>query len=312
MRVNYVSTVFSLFLLWVGSLRVYGQQERPVLRIGLIADIQYADKDTHGTRFYREALEKLRVGIAQLHTMPIDFTVVLGDFVDEGPKDLVAVSTVLDQSTAPVYKLLGNHDYDPIGHPDPYSLYQTYQMPASYYRVDTAGWRFIFLNTNELSLYATTPGTWQAAEYQRLVKRLKKEGRTNLKPWNGGVGKRQLKWLATQLREAKQRGYKVLVFTHHPLMPENNGHEALNNREILHLLVAYKKQVKAVFSGHNHAGAFAVQEGLPCITLEGMIETADQNAYGRLVIYSDRIEVLGIGRMTSRVISFENPLSTDR
>ncbi|ULT25824.1 metallophosphoesterase [Sphingobacterium sp. E70] len=59
---------------------------------------------------------------------------------------------------------------------------------------------------------------------------------------------------------------KVIVFTHHPLYPEN-GLEALNNREILTLIEKYPV-VKVVISGHHHPGNFATYKGIPMITLE--------------------------------------------
>lgn len=112
-----------------------------------------------------------------------------------------------------------------------------------------------------------------------------------------------MKWLEKQLRKAGKENLKVLVFMHHPLFPEDNTHDALNNREILDLLTKYR-QVKAAISGHNHAGAFGVYRGLPCITLEGMVETAGSNAYGILTLLESKLIVSGTGRLTSREIDF--------
>ncbi len=294
---------YAILLSCFGCLQAVGQQPKALLQVGLIADIQYADKETHRTRFYRNSLDKLQESVAAFNATPVDFTVVLGDLVDEGPKDLEPILDALDRAKSPVYKLLGNHDYDGSV-ADFGRLYRTYRMPAPYYHVDTAGWRFIFLNTNELAAYATVPGTKQAAAYARLVERVERQGQTGLKPWNGGIGKAQLKWLRRQLRGAERQGLNVLVFTHHPLLPEGNAHEALNNREILALISRYGQRVRAVLSGHNHAGAFAVHGGLPCVTLEGMVETADENAYGILHIHEDRLVISGTGRLTSRTIAF--------
>ena len=293
-------------LLFISAVCLTQAQEtgKQPLRIGLIADIQYADKDSHGTRFYRESLPKLSQGVQVLNEQGVDFSVVMGDLVDEGPKDLPAVLAGLDRLQKPVYNLLGNHDF--AGVPDPDNLYKALRMPASYYAIDTAGWRFLFLNTNELSAYATVPNTKKAKAYEQLAATVKSQGRTNAQPWNGGVGKQQLTWLQKQLKQAQKRGLNVLVFTHHPLLPEDNGHEALNNREILDLLSKYDR-VKAVISGHNHQGAFdTYRQSLPCITLEGMIETADQNSYGILTLSENKLIITGSGRMTSREVDL-NP-----
>ena len=292
-----MNRVFFLFIFFFsGGFGAHGQ-----LQIGLIADIQYADKPDRGSRYYRASLDKLRESVSALNEAKVDFTVVLGDLVDEGPKDLAPVMDLLKQSRQPVYSLLGNHDYESVK--EPYSLYKTLEMPAQYYSIDRAGWRFIFLNTNELSLYATVPGSKQEAEYKILAEEQKKQGRTHVVPWNGGISKKQMKWLEKQLRTAGRKSFKVLVFMHHPLLPENNAHEALNNREILNLLVKHR-QVKAAISGHNHAGAFEMYRGLPCITLEGMVETAGRNAYGTLTLLENKLIISGKGRLTSREIDF--------
>lgn len=277
------------------------ENAKSLLRIGLIADIQYADKEDRGTRFYRTSVIKLSESVEVLNEQNVDFTVVLGDFVDEGPKDLPIILAALDTLKNPAYNLLGNHDFETVQ--NPHDLYKAFGMVSSYYVVDTAGWRFVFLNTNELSGYATIPNTALEKEYQRMSLALKMQNRTNAQPWNGGVGKKQMKWLHKKLKEAHKKKLNVLVFTHHPLLPEDNGHEALNNREILALLSKHK-HVKAVISGHNHKGAFEIHDGLPCITLEGMVETADQNAYGILTLSDDKLTISGMGRMTSRVIDF--------
>lgn len=294
---NKIRIYLFFLVLFSGYATVHAQQQ--ALRIGLIADIQYADKPDRGTRFYRASLNKLQESITVLNKEQTDFTVVLGDLVDEGPKDLAPVMELLKQSHSPVCNLLGNHDYESVK--EPYSLYKALEMPAPYYSIDRAGWRLVFLNTNELSSYATVPGSKEEAEFKLLAGGQKKQGRTHVVPWNGGISRKQMKWLEKQLRRAGKK--KVLVFMHHPLLPENNGHEALNNREILNLLTKYP-QVKAAISGHNHAGAFEVYRGLPCITLEGMVETADRNAYGTLLLLENKLIITGNGRLTSREISF--------
>ncbi len=297
LRMIKIRIYFIFLFFFSGNIAVDAQQK--ALRIGLIADIQYADKADRGTRFYRASLNKLKESVMALNKEQTDLTVVLGDLVDEGPKDLAPVTDLLKQSHSPVYSLLGNHDYESVK--APYSLYKMLGMPAAYYSVDRAGWRFIFLNTNELSSYATVPGSKEEAEFKLLAEEQKKEGRTHVVPWNGGISQKQMKWLERQLRKAGKK--KVLVFTHHPLLPENNAHEALNNREILTLLTRYR-QVKAVVSGHNHAGAFEVYRGLPCITLEGMVETSDRNAYGILTLLENKLIITGKDRMTSREADF--------
>ncbi|GAA4180728.1 metallophosphoesterase [Sphingobacterium ginsenosidimutans] len=271
-----------------------------VIRIGLIADPQYADKDTRGSRFYRNSLDKLDSAVTAINREGVDFTVMLGDLVDVGPKDLQPALQRLNKLKSPVYNILGNHDYvdvDDGGH-----LYKLYKMPNPYYTVEKGEWLFILLNTNELADYATKAGSGQREAWKKINDILKTAKRNNDQPWNGGISEKQLKWMERQLHKAQSASKKVIVFTHHPLYPEN-GLEALNNREILTLIEKYPV-VKVVISGHHHPGNFATYKGIPMITLEGMIETADRNAYGILELNDHQLDIHGEGRMTTRKIDF--------
>lgn len=288
--------LISLFNVLFVYIIVAQYTENP-LRIGLIADPQYADKTDGKTRFYRKSLQKLDVAVEELNQGLLDMTIVLGDMVDEGPKDVKPVIDRLRNLTMPYYLVLGNHDY-----PKEYqaNVFKEFGMSAEYYAVDKGSWKFLFLNTNELSSYATLKDSPLATEYIKMTELQESLGRTHLKPWNGGVGENQMKWIVNQLDIAAKQKRHVLVFTHHPLYPEV-GYEALNNRELL-ALFEQRKIVKAVISGHNHAGNFMYYKELPCITLEGMIETADQNSFGKIELFSNKLIIHGSGRMTSRTI----------
>ncbi len=289
-----------LVLLALLQLQVHGQEADSSIHFGIIADIQYADKDDHGSRYYRKSLEKLDTAIAFINRQNVEFTIAFGDFVDQGIKDLPPVIQRLEELHAPVYNMLGNHDY--VAAPEKEYLYRHFKMEAPYYTFDKGNWQFIVLNTNELSEYATDPGTSLREEWQAMSENLKEKGRKNARAWNGGIGKEQLHWLRTQLTKAEREAKNVLILTHHPLFPEN-GLEALNNREILELITQYTC-VRAVISGHHHEGNFAYYKNIPIVTLEGMIETTNQNAFGTIKLDDHRIEISGQGRLTSRGFDF--------
>lgn len=289
-----------LFLLFV-QIKADGQTAKPLLRFGVIADIQYADQPDHGTRYYRTSLLKMDSAIAELNKESLAFNMVFGDLVDKGPKDLPPVMDRLKQLKAGFNNLLGNHDYVDVKARD--VLYKQFEMPASYYTFEKANWMFIVLNTNELAEYGINEGAPLLEEWKELADNLKKAGRKNVLPWNGGISKRQLAWLENNLLKAKKKKKNVLVFTHHPLFPEN-GYETLNNRAILAVLEKHTS-VKGILSGHHHEGGFAYYNSLPAVTLEGMIETPDRNAYGVVELFSDKIVLTGYGRMTSRTLQFK-------
>lgn len=284
-----------LFLsLLISSFISFAQDGPNFFRIGLIADIQYADKADSKTRFYRSSEPKLQEAVASLNKEDLAFTAVLGDLVDEGPKDLQPIMDLLNQLHAAHYQLLGNHDFPKVYERD---LYRQFDMPHPYYTVEKDNWQFIFLNTNELASYAVEEGSKLERAYQKLITQVKAEGRRNAQPWNGGIAKKQFKWLERKLKAAERKGKKVVVFSHHPFLPAN-GLETLNSPELIALFVKYNT-VKAVISGHHHPGNFEMYEGIPFITLEGMVETVN-NAFGYMDIYPDKLIIHGQGRLTSR------------
>lgn len=296
MRLRFLLTIM-LFVL----LQSFGQaQEKLQLRVGLIADPQYADKDTKGSRFYRNSLLKLDTASKTINKEDVDFTVVLGDLVDVGIQDILPVKQRLGNLKSPVYNILGNHDY--VDLKDGSKLYKEFGMPSPYYIIEKDKWIFILLNTNELSDYATKPGSTLHQEWEKMNHQLVAEKRTNAQSWNGGIGSKQMQWMEKQLQRAIRKSKEVIIVTHHPLFPEN-GFEALNNREILSVIEKYPN-VRAVLSGHHHEGNFGTYKGIPMVTLEGMIETAFKNSYGIIDLYPDKLVINGFGRMTSRTLEF--------
>ncbi|MDZ4289209.1 MAG: hypothetical protein U0984_14685, partial [Prosthecobacter sp.] len=76
-----------------------------------------------------------------------------------------------------------------------------------------------------------------------------------------------------------------------------------NNEDVLKLISKHR-HVVAWINGHNHAGAFAEIEGVPFITMHGMVETADTNAYATAEVHADRLIITGHGREPSRELVF--------
>lgn len=280
-----VFSVLSFLLLPVA----YSQ---PLIRIGIIADIQYGDIDPAGTRYYRNSLKKLEDCVADLNNEKVNFSVNLGDLVDRNPADMEAVLTRLKALDQKVYNTTGNHDY--VGITDNKALYKQLGMPAGYYSFRYGKWLFIMLNTNEIASYANVAGTGKEKELAGALERIKRNGRNNDKSWNGAISEKQMKWLTKLLKKADRKNVNVMVFSHHPLFPAKEF-TALNDQEILETLASFSC-VKGVISGHHHVGAFGTYKGIPCITTEGMVETESSNAYGVLDIYDDKFVLRGRGR----------------
>lgn len=274
-------------------------EDQAVFTIGLVADPQYADVDDRGPRHYRSPLRKLPEAIAVFNREQVDRVICLGDILDRNPADLDALLLLFAESDAPVHHILGNHDFSHL-HDVPAHL-KKLGMPSLYYTVHVPGWCFIFLDTNDLANYAPMT-TEKRAEYEALHAKVVAAGTPNAENWNGGVGKEQLAWLKRQLDAAAAAGENVLVFGHHPLVPMTN-HTALNAEQILDLLVSYR-EVKAYINGHYHPGAYEEYKGLPCLTLEAMLEGGEQNSYAILTLETNHIGFQPYGRVAPRIIPF--------
>ncbi|MDL2282702.1 metallophosphoesterase [Parabacteroides sp. OttesenSCG-928-G06] len=291
---NLISSLFILFCM--NTLFSCSNDAKPVMRFGLIADIQYCDCETYGSRFYANSLQKLEECIDDLNNENVSFTVNLGDMVDRDTEgNIEAVLSRLNKANKNVYNTTGNHDYGGITDND--ALYKKLGMPSAYYSFTQKGWRFILLNTNEVASYANIDGTFKEAELQQMRQRIKETGSRNGATYNGGISSVQMKWLNDELALAAKKKENVIILSHHPLYAAK-GLTALNDLEIVELITSYP-EVKLVISGHHHPGDFGTYKDIPFITTEGMIETADTNAYGIVEIYKDTIKVIGKGRTKS-------------
>lgn len=277
------------------------QEDIPIIKFGIIADIQYCNEEPSGSRFYRNSLAKLDSCIIDFNKNKVQFSVILGDLVDRDTyNNLDSVLIRLKKMDRIVYNTTGNHDYGGITNNT--ELYTKLNMPAEYYAFSKDKWVFIILNTNEIASYSTTKNTDKELEYIKMIQKSRDTERSNDASYNGGISQKQMQWLKKELDRAQQSHKNVFIFTHHPLYGIR-GLTALNDIEIIELLFQYSC-VKCVLSGHHHAGAFGVYNRIPFITTEGMVETEKENAYGFVEIYKDRIEFIGKGRSKSHSILF--------
>ncbi len=91
-----------------------------LLRFGLITDLHYADKETAGTRFYRDTLGKLEEASAEFTKDKIEFVVELGDLIDAADSVQVELGYLktINKTFAAICKdrhyVLGNHCVDTL------------------------------------------------------------------------------------------------------------------------------------------------------------------------------------------------------
>ena len=116
------------------------RRTRPDFSLGIISDVQYAERDEEKRRHFRLSPQKLQRAIDEMNAnrSHLDAVVNLGDLVDGNmDKYFPTLKPILSSSRAPVYHVLGNHDF--LGLEE--SKYDAWlvnllTMPARYYSVE--------------------------------------------------------------------------------------------------------------------------------------------------------------------------------
>lgn len=273
------------------------------LRFGLITDAQYADADPKGERHYRATPEKLKAAVADLATRKLPFTLHLGDFIDRDFKSFATVLPLLEPLGHPVFHLLGNHDYD-LADAEKSRVVQTLGMPHDYYTFRQNGVRFLMLDTNSLSVYKHPSGSPGNLKGKASLETLTQAKQPGAQPYNGGIDDTQLAWIERELQASTAAGEIVLACGHHPLLPAG-AEQMWNPQPVLELLLKYPC-VKAWLNGHNHAGAYAVHEGLHCVTFRSILHQPETNAWATVSVLEDRLIIEGQGREVSRDLPFRS------
>ncbi|CAH0339744.1 3',5'-cyclic adenosine monophosphate phosphodiesterase CpdA [Rhizobium sp. CECT 9324] len=278
---------------------IFMLQEFPVLRIGVIADPQFALLPPHPTldRHYARSLEKLSEAVECFNTMPLDVVVVLGDLIDREFENFAPVLAQLDHLRHPRILLPGNHDFA-VAPERLTDIHQVLCMPAPYYSQSINGIRLIVTDGNEVSLFAPPEGDPRRIEAQARLAALKAADAVNAMDWNAGMSRRQTEWLAQQLRDAEAAGETVIVLGHYPIYPPSD-HNLWQSEEIAGMLAASPATI-AYLCGHFHSGNYGLLGGTHFVNFCGMVDTEFDNAFAVLDLYPDRIEIEGFGREQSR------------
>lgn len=166
------------------------------------------------------------------------------------------------------------------------------------------GWRFIVLDSYDVSLigassaenkkYAeellyinnpndlTMSGTW----FNNLSK-----DKYRWVPYNGGIGKNQLKWLQNVLKESKRHEEKVIIFSHQPIFAETKSQSLIwNSEEVLDILWE-SNNVHMWMAGHDHDGQYSIDgNGIHHIVPPAPIERGiDDSSYGHISVHENEL-----------------------
>jgi manganese-dependent ADP-ribose/CDP-alcohol diphosphatase len=274
------------------------QRGEPLFRFGVVADVQYADKDPAGKRHYRESAGKLKTCIGDWNRQDLAFVVNLGDLIDgNGARTASELEKMVDlfkPLKAPVHHVIGNHCLAA----DRATLMKSLGLRTPWYDFSQGGWRFIALFGMDVSVYAPK-GSDELKRARDYLARSPK-----LPTYNGAIGPRQMEWFKQRLADAKGRREHVVVFCHHPICPAATKPDLLLwNHDEVEQVVAGSGCVVAWICGHDHEGGYARQKGIHHLTMPGMIESpTGGNGYGVVEVFNDRLVVKGVGTVPNRTL----------
>lgn len=308
-------------------------QKPPVLRIGLIADIQHADIDdgtsAYGAiRHYRDATTKVRLAAADWKAEGCAFAVNLGDSVDRrgGAGAPAALARVLAAfgGFAPVLHVAGNHDLSALPEEDAASLSPVRSLDGMdavagegcYCDIRVgSSWRVLIVDTYEVAVCRN------GAAAREMRARLIAEAKARRKPHaylamheelNGAVGKEQLAWIQGRLKAAEEAGDRVVVLSHAALHQDVTYYgDAVcwDWRQVSCLLDSFPHVVAAVITGHDHhLGELVSEGGIYHRVLEAAMEgEVGVPTHAILELRGDLVRIVGRGNVKSWEKTFAAP-----
>lgn len=274
--------------------------KNPMVRFGVIADPQYADQKPRGKRYYRESIQKLGDSIKDLNERSLDFVVTLGDVIDTGYESFEKIMPLYGKMKAPYRVVLGNHDFD-VAEAEKGKVLGAIKLKKSYHSESMEGWRFIYLDSTEVSLFRYPKDHARHLEAEKMYKKVEGEKLPQAYTWNSGISQEQMEWFKKELTAAAEAKLSVIVFNHNPVYPKGD-HNLWNAEEVVEI-ISQNKHVVAYMNGHNHAGNYAEHKGCHYVNFKGMVETKETTAYAVVECFADRIEIDGLGVEPDRKLS---------
>lgn len=268
-----------------GKLLAADPDAKPLLRIGLMTDLHYADKEPTKTRFYREALDKLDEAVAHMNREQPALVVELGDFIDQADSVereiewLKTMESHFAKLTMPRHYVLGNHC---VGTLTKQEFAAHTKAPGGHAAFEENGVKFLILDAcfrEDGTPYERKNFNWQDAN----------------------LPKSELAWLESELSKA---GGPVIVLAHQRL-DEDKAHAVRNAAQVRSLLEKSGK-VHAVFQGHSHKNDHQQIAGIHYTTLVAMVEGsgAENNGYTVLEILADgSMRLNGFRRQINRILN---------
>jgi manganese-dependent ADP-ribose/CDP-alcohol diphosphatase len=279
-------------------------QEKPLFAFGLMTDVQYADRDNSGSRYYRMSPGKLEEAVRVFNRERVAFVLHLGDFINDNLHSFDTLLRITGKLETPLFFIPGNHEFGVQTGDKEKVLPLMGLSRRGYQSFSRDGWRFILVDGSETGIFRYEKGSREYEKNRRLMEKLKTGGATNVFEWNGGISHKQYKWIEKNLREAGNKGERVILFCHFPLMP-GKAPELLLNAPSVKTLIEKFPGVFAWLNGHVHVTQYVDENGINYVSFRGMVEK-DANAFCIVSVYNDRLEIKGYGEEVCRKLVDSN------
>lgn len=288
------------------------QERKNFMKFNIYSDVHASTIEPRGEMYFSHSFVKTQDYGAYVRREKAEFSVCLGDICEyTGDKDIdeAAMNRAMMPrmwGRNPYIHVLGNHDvafasksefYDRIKNPfRPRPGMPAFRMtppknipvaPADspYHSFIYDGWKFIVLDTNYDENGASIENRlWRGVTY---------------------INHAQLDWLKRELSD----GMRTVVLTHANLDPrevDGKPHPCVlgNAAEVREILEG--GNVKVVFQGHAHDGAFTVCHGIPYVTIRATVlgQYPESYAVAAVDLQDDKVSIQGFVKQPSYDIIF--------
>ncbi|XP_022597969.1 manganese-dependent ADP-ribose/CDP-alcohol diphosphatase [Seriola dumerili] len=293
-------------------------------------------------RYYRSSLQLLRNAQESWSESAVkpEFILQLGDIIDGFNKGHDASDRALDtvlrqfgSSPVEVHHVWGNHEFYNFSRSSLLSSKLNSSLLGdrsrsgaragsdiyAYHFSPFPGFTFVVLDAYDVSLLGREESSEEYRSALSLIKQHNNNEDLNCPPvleglqqrftmFNGGFSKDQLDWLDSVLSSADEKQQRVTIVSHLPVHPCSTTPICLAwNYDELLAIISSHSSVVCVMAGHDHDGGYYWDKdtGVHHLTLEGVIETPpDDNAFGTVSVYEDRMVLKGSGRISNREFLF--------
>jgi alkaline phosphatase len=256
----------------------------PALKIGLITDVHYANKEAARNRYYRESLAKVEEGVNKFNAIKADFMVQMGDLIDDGLSieaeigNLRTINAALTKFHGDRFYALGNHDAQMLSKEE-FIRHTGIKIKETYYSFDRGQFHFVVLDgcfKSDGQPYDRGNFHWTDAE----------------------IPGQQRDWLCADLSRTKK---PTIVFVHQRLDVKNTY--AVKSAADVRKILETSSRVLAVFQGHSHKNDYREIGGIHYCTLRAVIEGSgeENNGYGCLNVFPNgSLSLEGFRKQVSR------------